>query len=67
MFKRFDDPSHWAVYIPLGFRRWMSAWDIGNDLPAWGQYRRTLTITLKVQRLGPYMREIRFRVGVLYL
>jgi hypothetical protein len=70
MFKRYKDPQHWGLFIPVGRKKWLSnVFDISNDecRPA-GWYRMHYCITLRISRVREIsFREIRVRFGFQYL
>ena len=66
MFKRYDDATHWGLFIPISRRRWMTVWHPSEDILVNGYYRMYLCVTLKVTNLK-ILREYRLRIGRQFL
>jgi hypothetical protein len=70
MFKRYPDPYHYLLAVPIGRRVWIRVWDQDNAGPfAW--HRKHLFLTFLFAYLPPIpgckIREFRFRIGTHYL
>jgi hypothetical protein len=67
-FRKYDDPYHWGLFIPIGRRRFGLVYRPDSDMIVAGLHRRHLIITVKWGSFsGLGMRELRIRVGVQYL
>jgi hypothetical protein len=69
MFKRYDDASHWGLFIPIGRKKLLRMWDLSMDEPLPpANYRMHFIVTVKLDRMPTLrMHEWRVRMGFQYL
>ncbi len=66
MFKRYDDASHWGLFIPIGRVKLLKLYFPSEDEVVKGFYRMHFCITVKIAKLT-ILTEIRIRFGKQYL